>query len=250
MLRLSMALYAVTGLFWLGYYLPCALRYGWYRLELLAVGLAGAGSAGLLLASALVRRMTAALAACWVAFLLCTAVFLAVEAAILAAERSARRGRERGAPAVILVPGYRLLRDGAPAAVLTARLTAARAYLDGHPAARAVLSGGSRDGGSRTEAAVMAGWLEERGVGPDRLLREERSATTAENMRFCRTLTEGNIGLVTSGFHLYRAVGEARKAGFAGVTPLPAGNGPALLTPYHRAREFLTILKDKANGYL
>ena len=89
------------------------------------------------------------------------------------------------------------------------------------------------------------------GIDPARLKTEDRSTTTEENMRFCRALAgTDTIGLVTNGFHLYRAAGEARKAGFRHVVPIRADNGPPGLLPYHMAREFLTILSDKANGYL
>jgi len=70
-------------------------------------------------------------------------------------------------------------------------------------------------------------------------------------MRFCFQLTGGApVGLVTNGFHLYRACAEARKAGFSLVVGIGAGNGPPGLLPYHMAREFMTIVNDTMQGYM
>ena len=134
--------------------------------------------------------------------------------------------------------------------MLLARTARAVRWLEAHPRGKAILSGGFT-GGDISEAERMHRLLTRAGIDPRRLEKEEHSTTTEENMRFCRRLagTE-TIGLVTNGFHLYRVAGEARKAGFRRVVPIKAANGPPGLLPYHMAREFLTILSDKLNGYL
>lgn len=253
MLLFTACLYALTGLFWLGYYLPLARRHGWYRRELAAVCAAGGGGAALCVLTLAEGRMTPLLVTVFALFSVGLMIFLLVEGKILrtaaAAVRTLRRG-EIKAPPVVLVPGYRL-ENGQPGPVLQCRLERAKALLEENPGTRAVLSGGASPGETRSEAAAMAVWLQEAGIAWERLLREEGSASTAENMRFCRTLTSGGpVGLVTSGFHLYRAMGEAKKAGFSELKLFPAENGPRWQLPYHMAREFLTILSDKAKGYL
>ena len=87
-----------------------------------------------------------------------------------------------------------------------------------YPKARIVLSGGSgaRGGEERTEAALVARLLEALGVAPARLVLEESSRNTSENALFTRTLLESAGGpalLVTSAFHMPRAMGLFARAG-------------------------------------
>ena len=238
-------LYGLAALFALGYYLPCALYWGIYARELAVVLLAGFGSL-LLLAGTVVFGMRPIFFLCFVIFLLCLCVFFYVEYKVL---RGMFQPISGDVPAWLLVPGYKP-RKGKIPGVLRARTDKAAALLHSAPSARAILSGGFTDG-DVSEAMIMEKLLAQQGIGPARLVREDQSTTTEENMRFCRSLCGGEaIGLVTNGFHLYRACGEAKKAGFSQVTGYNSGNGPAWLLPYHMAREFLTIVNDKANGYL
>lgn len=238
-------LYGLVSAFCLLYYFPCALYWGWYGKELAAIGLVGFGSAGALTITA-VFGMKSILWFVFAIFLLGLCVFLYVEGKIL---RVMLRPGPAGETDWLLVPGYKP-RKGRIPAVLTQRVNAAAAWLQANSGANAILSGGFTDG-TESEAAVMERLLEQRGIAPHRLVREESSTTTEENMRFCCTLTGGeSIALVTNGFHLYRACAEARKAGFARVIPQKAPNGPGWLLPYHMAREFMTIVNDKIHGYM
>ncbi|GAB2447172.1 YdcF family protein [Cupriavidus yeoncheonensis] len=107
---------------------------------------------------------------------------------------------------------------------LTARLDQGLVQARRWPAAKVVVSGGQDFGQHCTEADIMADYLIARGVAADRLIREGRSTSTEENLLFSRSLLEarhvdaaGPIVLVTSDFHVRRAVGIARKAGFSEV---------------------------------
>ncbi len=228
-------LYGAAALFWLGYYLPCALGLGWHRRELAGVLTAGGASAALWGVTPPDGPLPLWGQVCLGMFLAAAALFLGVELAVL---RAMRAGKPEEAP-VVLVLGCRL-RDGRPGTVLRQRLEAAEAYLRRYPESVAVLTGGGPAG--ETEAEAMAAWLREAGIPPRRLRTEPRADTTAENMAFSRSLcgSVSAVTLVTSGFHMFRAQREARRAGFARVVPVPAGNGPAGLLPYHMAREFLT----------
>ena len=238
-------LYGLAAAFCLVYYLPCALYWGWYGRELTAVLLVGLGSAAALGATAYFG-MTVILWTVFAIFLLGLCVFFYVESKILS---EMLRPKCTQSLNWLLLPGYKP-RKGKIPAVLVHRVSTAAAWLQANPDAKAILSGGVTDG-AVSEAAVMAELLVQRGIEPQRLVREEKSTTTEENMRFCFTLTGGeSIALVTNGFHLYRACGEARKAGFDRVCPVKAPNGPGWLLPYHIAREFMTVINDRLNGYL
>jgi uncharacterized SAM-binding protein YcdF (DUF218 family) len=95
-----------------------------------------------------------------------------------------------------------------------------------HPEARILISGGGGTvfGDGTAEAPIIAGFLSGVGVDPRRILVEENSRTTFENALFSRKLVEPRAGerwlLVTSAWHMPRAVGVFRKLGFE-VTPSP-----------------------------
>lgn len=87
-----------------------------------------------------------------------------------------------------------------------------------YPKARVVLSGGSGvlDGEDESEAAIVARLLEAMGVAPERLVLEEKSRNTAENAAMTRAeigIATGTTVLVTSAFHMPRAMGLFEKAG-------------------------------------
>jgi uncharacterized SAM-binding protein YcdF (DUF218 family) len=88
------------------------------------------------------------------------------------------------------------------------------------PHARIVFSGGSAAVFETpvAEAPIAGRLLEEFGTDRSRIVLESRSRTTAENARFVRALVAPKPGqhwlLVTSSFHMPRAVGVFRAAGF------------------------------------
>ena len=64
----------------------------------------------------------------------------------------------------------------------------------------------------------MYRYLTEKGIEPERLLREDASTNTKENLLFSKKLLEesgfsGDITIVTSEFHAYRAAKTAERLG-------------------------------------
>jgi len=106
------------------------------------------------------------------------------------------------------------------------RITEAVALARRFPEARVVFTGGTAALLERPlpEATTMGRLLTALGVPPSRLTLEDRSRDTYENAVFTRRLVEPRPGerwlLVTSGWHMPRAVGAFRRAGFA-VEPWP-----------------------------
>ena len=70
------------------------------------------------------------------------------------------------------------------------RLEAAYAYHLRNPDAPVVVSGGQRDGEAISEALAMERWLISRGVPADRILREEASTSTYENLTNAKALLD------------------------------------------------------------
>src|SRR3954447_22736227 len=95
-----------------------------------------------------------------------------------------------------------------------------------HPAARILFSGGA--GALLTdeppEAEVLSRFAETLGAARERLVLETRSRSTRENALFSQALAGALPGerwlLVTSGWHMPRAIGAFRQAGFP-VTAYP-----------------------------
>ena len=67
---------------------------------------------------------------------------------------------------------------------LLERTRRALQYLQENPETKAVLSGGKGTGEAITEAQAMYHYLTEHGIKGERLILEERSTSTAENLKF------------------------------------------------------------------
>lgn len=110
------------------------------------------------------------------------------------------------------------------------RYTAALALAKRFPEARILFTGGSgalRDlARTETSEADMAGrFFRDQGVSPERLLLEGQSRNTAENARLSLALAAPAPGetwvLVTSAFHMPRAMRSFETAGWTGLVPWP-----------------------------
>jgi uncharacterized SAM-binding protein YcdF (DUF218 family) len=107
------------------------------------------------------------------------------------------------------------------------RIIAAAALAHRYPKARIVFSGGnanlvSNDAAKEADYAIAV--FESLGIAKQRLIIERRSRNTQENAEFSKAIAAPKSGerwlLVTSAFHMPRAVGLFRKAGFV-VEPYP-----------------------------
>jgi len=101
------------------------------------------------------------------------------------------------------------------------RILVAAALARRYPNARVIFSGGSADlvDNDAREADYAGALFESLGVDKTRLIMERRSRNTEENAEFSKALAAPKTGerwlLVTSAFHMPRAIGLFRKAGFA-----------------------------------
>lgn len=134
------------------------------------------------------------------------------------------------------------------------RLTEAMTLSRRHPEAALLLSGGHYDPDDRIpEARIARDLLVELGHPPDRMLLEDRSRTTWENGVLSREIAGPKPGqtwvLVTSAFHMPRAVGVFRKLGWQ-VVPCPVDyftdgttSGP-FVSVGHRLAQFDFVARE------
>ncbi|MCD7730580.1 MAG: YdcF family protein [Oscillospiraceae bacterium] len=119
-----------------------------------------------------------------------------------------------------------------PSLMLQNRINAAYAYLSENPDADAILSGGQGSDELISEAECMYRELVDMGIAPERLVKEDKSSNTHENLQNSLALTENdNIVIVTSEFHQYRAKLIAQKEGTE-VSAISAKTSLFLLPTY------------------
>lgn len=178
---------------------------------------------------------------------ICLAVFLAAEVQI------AGKMGEKGQPGLdyVIVLGAQV-RGETPSKALTKRLEAAYEYLEANERTKAILSGGQGDGEDITEAEAMHRYLAGRGIAPERLIKEDRSTSTEENLRFSAELAGGRdtaVGLISNNFHICRALMIARKQGYTNVCGIAAYSDPKFQVHY-MVREAFALVEGKLRGKL
>ena len=139
------------------------------------------------------------------------------------------------------------LHGDTPSAILTARLEVTLAYLNAHPGACAVVTGGQGPHETCTEARAMADWLTGRGIDPGRIYLEEQASNTVQNLEYSAEILgkedlPGPVALVSSGFHLFRGELLAKKAGLGEIQTLSAPVPRAWLIPSVYLREYCSVI--------
>lgn len=173
------------------------------------------------------------------------ACFLVVEGFII----SGFFAKGSGELSYIVVLGAQMKENG-PSVVLAKRLDCAYAYLEENPDTLCVLSGGKGSNEPVSEAEGMYDYLVKKGIDPARLILEDESGNTVQNLRNSRNLIPADvtkIGVVTSNFHVFRGVHLARANGFPEAEGIAASSGVYFL-PNNMLREFFGVMKDWAFG--
>ncbi len=136
---------------------------------------------------------------------------------------------------------------------LRKRLEAAKEYLDENPDTIAIVSGGQGSGEDLSEAQCMYDYLVENGISPDRIIMEDKSTNTDENIEFSMNIIEAgyqgtapSIGVITNNFHVYRTVKVCEKKGYD-VSGIPAESDRILFVNY-MVREFFALVQYKLSG--
>lgn len=95
--------------------------------------------------------------------------------------------------------------------VLENRLNTAIDYLNAHPGAVAVVSGGQGSGETVPEGAAMKKYMIAHGIDESRVYSEEQARNTVENFRYSKQIIDAVLGadakiaFVTTDFHVFRA---------------------------------------------
>ena len=206
----------------------------------------------------------------------CLVIFIAIEALIfLGASGSSQPNLD-----YVIVLGARVKEEGVSNS-LKKRLDTAIQYSRENPETVFVLSGGKGDDEPVTEAEAMRDYMVYNGISPDKILLETHSTSTVENIAYSRilidTLRKKNqeehhqderalpaylpaamgqrasnphqIGILTSNFHLYRAMQIAKKQGMQEISGIAAASDRILFVHFC-FRDGLAILKERLAGNL
>lgn len=174
------------------------------------------------------------------------AAFVVVESLIFT-EFGARA--QPGADYCIIL-GAQMKANG-PSNTLQRRLDRALVYLRENPETLAIVSGCQGSNEPVSEARGMYDYLVGAGIAPERILLEEASRNTCENLEFSGKLLnrqENSVVLVTNNFHMFRALRLADGAGYGHVQGLAASSYPWTL-PNNLLREFMGVVKDFLVGH-
>ncbi len=143
----------------------------------------------------------------------------------------------------IIVLGAQVYKSG-PSTVLRYRLDRAEQYLMENENTICIVSGGQGYNEPSAEAEIMAEYLESKGISSERIIKEEESQTTAENIsNSMKYINDGaSVGIVTNNFHVFRALQTAERQGLKNVYGVAARSHKAYL-PNNMLREFMAEIK-------
>ena len=129
-----------------------------------------------------------------------------------------------------------------PSYSLQYRIDKAAEYLKSHEKAIAIVSGGKGKGEDISEALAMKNELMKLKIAEDRIIMEDKSTSTDENIKFSKPLIPDNMKkgmIVTNDFHMFRAKKIAAKQGLQ-LEGLPAETPKRIVIPSN-IREYIAI---------
>ena len=161
----------------------------------------------------------------------------------------ATKNTANGSKDYIIILGAKVKPGGVPSLSLKNRLDVAADYLHQFPHVKAIVSGGQGADEDRTEASVMYDYLIAKGIEHGRILQEDQSTSTYENLKFSKQLLPADvtgITIVSNDFHLKRATILAHKLDFQ--TDVLAAATPKVVEQKSRLRERLALIKTYIVG--
>lgn len=151
---------------------------------------------------------------------------------------------------LIIVLGAQIYEKG-PSVALKYRLDEAIHQLEENPDLKCIVTGGQGYNEPYAEAVGMAKYMEEKGVPKERIILEDESKTTKENIANSIKIIENElgmdindmkIGIVTNNFHVFRGLQIAKKAGIKNACGISCPSTLFFL-PNNMFREFFGEIK-------
>lgn len=149
----------------------------------------------------------------------------------------------------LIVLGAQVYKNG-PSPVLKFRLDKAYEYLTANPDTRCIVTGGQGSNEPFTEASCMADYLVKRGIDSGRIILEDKSTTTAQNLTNSMKLisadtinkSSNTIGILTNDFHMFRAMQIARAQNIPNAYGISCSSTKVYL-PNNMFREYFAEIK-------
>jgi uncharacterized SAM-binding protein YcdF (DUF218 family) len=169
------------------------------------------------------------------------ASFIVIEALAL----SQMRGDAEPRAAYVIILGARV-NGNTPSITLRKRAAVAARYLNTNPDTKVIATGGKGAGEYITEGEALRQLLETAGIDKSRIIIEDASTSTWENLTNAASLLDSlhtSVVLVSSDFHLFRATGMAKKLGYTHISAA-ASKSEWQILPNYLLREYLAIIHD------
>ena len=137
------------------------------------------------------------------------------------------------------------LNGSTPSIPLVKRIEEGYAYMSENPDTLLIASGGKGFNESISEAECIKNELVKRGIDEDRIILEDKSTSTIENLKFSMEIIgdkETEVGIITNSFHEYRAKLIAKSVGYENAYSVPA----TTLFPvgiHYMLREFFGVVR-------
>ena len=148
----------------------------------------------------------------------------------------------------VIVLGARLYGD-IPAPALKERLKAAKDYLLDNEEVDVIVTGGQGADEDIAEAEAMSKYLIDNAIGIERIIIEDKSTSTFENLKFSLDILgekednqELEVLIVTNDYHLFRSKFLAKRLGMLPYG-LPAKTPPSMI-PWAYIREYFAVIKS------
>jgi uncharacterized SAM-binding protein YcdF (DUF218 family) len=144
-----------------------------------------------------------------------------------------------------------------PSVEFSARIREAMSYLVKNPRTKVITTGAQGPDENMSEAEAAEKVILGARIHEDRIIREDRSTSTAENLANAADIirskgsdpSRAKVVIVSSAFHLYRASQYAKSIGYENVS-YAGSNGLFLLIPQYYFREFAALVKEYMDGNL
>ncbi len=170
--------------------------------------------------------------------------FIVISAVISAKMIIAAKNIPPSGNSTVIVLGCKV-KGETPSLMLNKRIMAACNFLKENPEAVCIASGGQGSDEHISEAECIKRVLVENGISPERIILEDKSTSTKENIRFSKEkMTEngldGSVTIVTDIYHQFRASLIAEKNGLE--TYAVSSRTSLWLLPTYWLREILAIM--------